>query len=270
MRAEPWSSVPTAAASTTRSAASARSAARRSTPATRAAARPPDRGPAPAPRAEDAETAIAVATDHHARHRRHRRHRVRRVHVAAARPVRRDRTSARTNFGYCLLVPEGWEAGPARFGAEVTLTSSRRPPSRDGRRRSVDLESGTGLQECLDFVRAARRGGRPDAGPPQRDLARRDGGAPVGRHGGRRGRGDLPAARGRDRRGRRGLADHAQRRAGRLRHRPPSCSATCSSPGSSARPRYHGRCASRSSEPRGRSAGRWSASSRSATSRSTS
>ena len=25
------------------------------------------------------------------------------------------------NFGYCLLVPEGWEAGPAQFGADVTL-----------------------------------------------------------------------------------------------------------------------------------------------------
>jgi hypothetical protein len=47
------------------------------------------------------------------------------VGVAIYMAVRPDPCSGTNfeseNFGYCLLVPEGWEAGPAQFGAAVTL-----------------------------------------------------------------------------------------------------------------------------------------------------
>lgn len=58
------------------------------------------------------------------------------------------------NFGYCILVPEGWEAGPARFGAEVTLDQFA-PPTESATVvvEAVDLESGTALEEWSDFVR---------------------------------------------------------------------------------------------------------------------
>jgi hypothetical protein len=58
------------------------------------------------------------------------------------------------NFGYCLLVPEGWEAGPARFGAQVTLDQFA-PPTESATVvvEAVDLESGTGLEDWSQFVR---------------------------------------------------------------------------------------------------------------------
>ena len=58
------------------------------------------------------------------------------------------------NFGYCVLVPEGWEAGPARFGDQVTLDQFAPPTSAATVVvASVDLEEGTGLEEFSTFVR---------------------------------------------------------------------------------------------------------------------
>ena len=58
------------------------------------------------------------------------------------------------NFGYCVLVPEGWEAGPARFGDQVTLDQFAPPTSAATVVvASVDLESGTGLEDFSTFVR---------------------------------------------------------------------------------------------------------------------
>jgi hypothetical protein len=58
------------------------------------------------------------------------------------------------SFGYCLLVPDGWEAGPARFGAEVTLDQFA-PPTGSATVvvEAVDLETGTGLEQWSEFVR---------------------------------------------------------------------------------------------------------------------
>ena len=58
------------------------------------------------------------------------------------------------NFGYCLLVPDGWEAGPARFGANVTLDQFA-PPTDSATVvvEAVDLEADDTLQEWSDFVR---------------------------------------------------------------------------------------------------------------------
>jgi hypothetical protein len=58
------------------------------------------------------------------------------------------------NFGYCLKVPEGWEAGPARFGADVTLDQFA-PPTGSATVvvEAVDLESGTALDAWTEFVR---------------------------------------------------------------------------------------------------------------------
>lgn len=58
------------------------------------------------------------------------------------------------NFGYCVLVPEGWEAGPARFGDSVTLDQFA-PPTSSATVvvASVDLESGTQLADFSDFIR---------------------------------------------------------------------------------------------------------------------
>lgn len=58
------------------------------------------------------------------------------------------------NFGYCLLVPEGWEAGPAQFGATVTLDQFA-PPTGSATVvvEAVDLESGTALEQWSEFVR---------------------------------------------------------------------------------------------------------------------
>jgi zinc-ribbon domain len=59
-----------------------------------------------------------------------------------------------TNFGYCVLVPDGWEAGPARFGADVTLDQFA-PPTASSTVivSSVDLDSGATLSDFSNFVR---------------------------------------------------------------------------------------------------------------------
>jgi len=58
------------------------------------------------------------------------------------------------SFGYCLVVPDGWEAGPARFGEQVTLDQFA-PPTGSATVvvEAVDLETGTGLERWSDFVR---------------------------------------------------------------------------------------------------------------------
>lgn len=58
------------------------------------------------------------------------------------------------NFGYCVLVPEGWEAGPARFGADVTLDQFA-PPAESATVvvEAVDLELGVELEAWSEFVR---------------------------------------------------------------------------------------------------------------------
>lgn len=57
-------------------------------------------------------------------------------------------------FGYCILVPDGWEAGPARFGANVTLDQFA-PPTDSATVvvEAVDLEADDTLQDWSDFVR---------------------------------------------------------------------------------------------------------------------
>ena len=58
------------------------------------------------------------------------------------------------NFGYCLLVPDGWEAGPAQFGADVTLDQFA-PPTGSATVvvEAVDLETGAELDQWSEFVR---------------------------------------------------------------------------------------------------------------------
>lgn len=57
-------------------------------------------------------------------------------------------------FGYCVLVPDGWEAGAARFGAEVTLDQFA-PPTESATVvvEAVDLEAGADLEAWSEFVR---------------------------------------------------------------------------------------------------------------------
>jgi hypothetical protein len=61
---------------------------------------------------------------------------------------------ASENFGYCVLVPEGWEAGQARFGADVTLDQFA-PPADPATVvvEAVDLETGAALEAWSEFVR---------------------------------------------------------------------------------------------------------------------
>lgn len=57
-------------------------------------------------------------------------------------------------FGYCLTVPEGWIAEPARFGADVQLDQFS--PPRDAATvivDSTDLQRGTTLEGWAAFVR---------------------------------------------------------------------------------------------------------------------
>lgn len=57
-------------------------------------------------------------------------------------------------FGYCLTVPEGWIAEPARFGADVQLDQFS--PARDAATvivDSTDLQRGTTLEGWAAFVR---------------------------------------------------------------------------------------------------------------------
>jgi hypothetical protein len=57
-------------------------------------------------------------------------------------------------FGYCLTVPRGWAAEPARFGSSVTLDQFS-IPSEDATViiEAVDLTTGTELQQFSEFVR---------------------------------------------------------------------------------------------------------------------
>ena len=61
---------------------------------------------------------------------------------------------ASENFGYCVLVPQGWEAGLARFGEAVTLDQFA-PPTDSATVvvEAVDLELGTELEAWSEFVR---------------------------------------------------------------------------------------------------------------------
>ena len=70
------------------------------------------------------------------------------------------------NFGYCLLVPEGWEAGPAQFGADVTLDQFA-PPTGSATVvvEAVDLETGVALEQWSEFVRTRDEGAGLTPGP---------------------------------------------------------------------------------------------------------
>ena len=70
------------------------------------------------------------------------------------------------NFGYCLLVPEGWEAGPAQFGADVTLDQFA-PPTGSATVvvEAVDLETGVALEQWSEFVRTRDEDGGLTPGP---------------------------------------------------------------------------------------------------------
>ncbi len=74
------------------------------------------------------------------------------------------------NFGYCLLVPEGWEAGPAQFGADVTLDQFA-PPTGSATVvvEAVDLETGTGLDQWSEFVRQRDEDAGLTPGPASED-----------------------------------------------------------------------------------------------------
>lgn len=70
------------------------------------------------------------------------------------------------NFGYCLVVPEGWEAGPAQFGESVTLDQFA-PPTGSATVvvEAVDLETGTELEQWSEFVRRRDEEAGLTAGP---------------------------------------------------------------------------------------------------------
>lgn len=58
------------------------------------------------------------------------------------------------NFGYCLTVPNGWTAQPARFGSSVTLDQFSVPSqSATVIVEAVDLQAGAKLQQFADLVR---------------------------------------------------------------------------------------------------------------------
>lgn len=61
---------------------------------------------------------------------------------------------ASENFGYCVLVPDGWEAGSARFGADATLDQFA-PPTDSAVVvvDATDLENDVELEAWSDFVR---------------------------------------------------------------------------------------------------------------------
>jgi hypothetical protein len=59
-----------------------------------------------------------------------------------------------TNFGYCVMIPDGWEAGPARFGSDVTLDQFAPPTSSTTVIvATVDLADGAALDGFSTFVR---------------------------------------------------------------------------------------------------------------------
>jgi len=69
-------------------------------------------------------------------------------------------------FGYCLTVPEGWAAEPARFGADVTLDQFA-PPTDSATVivDAVDLKDGAQLEGWADFVRQKDEGAGLTPGP---------------------------------------------------------------------------------------------------------
>ncbi|HKE53149.1 MAG TPA: hypothetical protein VKC55_00070 [Actinomycetota bacterium] len=71
------------------------------------------------------------------------------------------------NFGYCLVVPDGWEAGPAQFGANVTLDQFA-PPTGSATVvvEAVDLPTGTALDAWSQFVRQRDQDAGLTPGPP--------------------------------------------------------------------------------------------------------
>jgi hypothetical protein len=79
-----------------------------------------------------------------------------------------DTNFASDNFGYCVLVPDGWEAGPARFGADVTLDQFA-PPTESATVvvEAVDLEDleGVALEDWSDYVRRIDEEGGLVPGP---------------------------------------------------------------------------------------------------------
>jgi hypothetical protein len=68
-------------------------------------------------------------------------------------PCRGTNFSSET-FGYCIDVPDGWEAGLARFGADVTLDQFA-PPTSSATVvvEAVDLQDGATLEDWSQFVR---------------------------------------------------------------------------------------------------------------------
>jgi hypothetical protein len=110
----------------------------------------PGRVRAPADRDQEAGTAVEAAPAARARGPRGDRRR-----FFAFRPDPCQGTNFESdNFGYCLVVPDGWEAGPAQFGADVTLDQFA-PPTGSATVvvEAVDLETGTELEQWSDFVR---------------------------------------------------------------------------------------------------------------------
>jgi hypothetical protein len=66
----------------------------------------------------------------------------------------RDTNFSSADFGYCLMVPEGWSAQPAKIGSTVTLDQFA--PASHGAVVLVDaadLQTGTKLEQFADFVR---------------------------------------------------------------------------------------------------------------------
>ena len=74
-------------------------------------------------------------------------------------------------FGYCLTVPEGWTAEPARFGADVTLDQFA-PPTRSATVivEAVDLEQGVALEQWSEFVRQQDADAGLTPGPPSETV----------------------------------------------------------------------------------------------------
>jgi hypothetical protein len=81
-------------------------------------------------------------------------------------PCRGTNFSSAT-FGYCLDVPEGWTAEPARFGADVTLDQFA-PPTQSATVivEAVDLEQGVALEQWSEFVRQQDADAGLTPGPP--------------------------------------------------------------------------------------------------------
>ena len=88
------------------------------------------------------------------------------------------------NFGYCLVVPDGWEAGPAQFGADGLTLDQFAPPTGSATVvvEAVDLETGTELEQWSTSSASATRT-RVSRRVRERVRPRRHGRAAVGRLG---------------------------------------------------------------------------------------